>query len=336
MAKRAEQGRFGMRDLAEMLRRMEVINKPLDREESEAMAKADALRVELGPEWKPENSSIAQNCIIVHPMATPAAVKKYKAYYDTVKGNVARMKNVFRFRLGKHTIKDSELREGRLDRRRLGRAHKTDRLFFRQREKQDKGISIGILLDESGSMSIAGPNPPTSDYNATKAQRALQVGILLSEALQGVPGVELEVYSFTTGGPRGDDTYFKYLYGKNNPKKEGLADFGRGRANYDYQAIATAVEQMEKWTTEENKLLVVVSDGAPCGTSRTGMDAQTATKQSVDLARKKGFEVLQIAIEDRMNSNSIYGPKNVIKFSDMTSLINDMRKFVTRLIRKVT
>lgn len=336
VAERMELGRFGMKDMIEMMRRMETVTEPLNKEESEAMAEADALRVEQGPKWQPERDSVAQNCLIVHPVVGPKQIEKYKSYHESVRGDIARMKQVFRFRLGTHKTKIAELREGRLDRRRLGRAMEKDaRLFYKTRTKTDKGIAIGLLLDESGSMGDASQKCRDGDYSS-KATKALQVGILMTEALMAVQGVELEVYSFTTGGDQGDDTYFKYLYGKNNPHKEAIANYESGRANYDYQAIMTATEQMKKWTTEDKKMLIVVSDGAPCGHMMSGMGAREATKASVDAARKQGFTVLQIAIQDFRGSEEMYGAKNVIKFTDMAELIANMRRFITRIVRDVS
>ena len=332
---RTKKGRFGLKDLIEMMRRMNTVNKPLDKEESESMARNEELRVEMGPRVKPEQTSIAQDCIIIHPTVSPEIVKKYKNYYECVKGDIARMRSVFRFRLGTHKMKVSELKEGRLDRRRLGRAMQTDRLFFKTRTKTDKGLAIGILIDESGSMGRASTKPRGAKEYAVKAENALKVGILLSEALMGVPGIELEIYSFTTCGDADTDTLFKYLYGKNNKKKESIANYGEGGGNYDYQAIQCAVEQLEKWTTQESKLLIVVSDGLPCGVGMCGTKARELVKKQVDATRKKGIDVLQIAIDDFDGSEGMYGQNHVIHFTQMPELINNMRKFVTRTVKKL-
>jgi len=242
------------------------------------------------------------------------------------------MRSVFRFRLGERKWKHSELREGRINRRMLGRATQTDRIFSKTYTKTDEGIAIGLLIDESGSMAYAQEHP-----SGSKASKALQVSILMAEALKGLAGVELEVYSFTT---KGRDTFFKYLYGGNNKQIEALGNYGAGDQNYDYQAIMTAVDQMEKHTTEKKKLLIVISDGAPCGLwymhGRQRMNARDATKAAVEAARKKGFTVIQVAIEDYKESEQMYGKKWVLHFTDMGKLIADMRKLVTRIIRSVT
>jgi nitric oxide reductase activation protein len=177
-------------------------------------------------------------------------------------------------------------------------------------------------------MSYANTTPSSS-----KASTALKMAVLMAEALKQVPGVELEVYSFTSCGSR--DTLFKYLYGGNNPKLEGLANYGSGSQNYDYQAIQVAAEQFKKYTTNENRLMIVLSDGAPCGHFR-GLTAFEATKMSVDTVRRQGIKVLQVAIEDYQGSSSIYGNKWVIKFTDIPQLVNEMRKMIVRVVRDAT
>jgi nitric oxide reductase activation protein len=330
---RSKRGRFTLAELKEMIRRMEVILTPMNLEESKSLAEMTELRVEMGPEFQPDPTSTPQKCIVTHPVVTPELRTKYKAYYESVRKEVARMRAVFRFRVGEKVHQRTELKEGQLNRRMLGKIMSSDRLFKQTTRHTDSGIAIGILLDESGSMGYA-PSIPSDRYGS-KAQRALQVGVLLAEALKGVRGVELELYSFTTCGDTRQDTKFEYLYGGNNTKMEAIANYGSGSANYDYQAIACAVEQMQRHTTEEKKLLVVVSDGAPCG-HWNGLDAREATKRSVDAARKQGFTVLQIAIEDYVNSEDMYGKQWCIKFSDMSRLIDDMRRFVVRVVKSVT
>lgn len=321
--------RFGIAEIVKMLKRMDTVNTPLNAAESEAIASAEELRVKLGPDWKPDQSSADKaSTIIVHPTVTDAGKKKYKAYYDSVKKEVARMRKALSFRIGQRTIRQTELREGQFNRRMLGRAMSTDRLFQKKTTITDPGVGIAVLLDESGSMSSA---PHTPQKRNTKAQRALQVGVLLIESLDRVPGVELELYSFTT---RDRNTYFKNLYGKDNKKKEAIADYGtRGAGNYDFAAIHTAQDLMHKNMRQDKKLLIVVSDGAPCG-SCNGRSARECTKIAVDQARKGGVDVLQIAIDDFEGSEYMYGDKNTIQFKDATTLIQDMSKFVRRVVKQ--
>jgi len=333
MEERMEAGRFSIQDLMDMLRRIDSISSPLNREESQEIARVDALRVELGPDWQPDKTTTPVSTVISHPVVTDRLRKKYKAYFESVRKDIARMRGALRFRVGTRKVKRTELREGKFNRRMLGRAMQTDRIFYSENEITDQGLAIAILLDESGSMSSIPPVPRTGNY-IPKSQRAMQIGVLLVESLTGLPKIELEVYSFTTGHSYATTT-FKYLYGRNNPKKEAIADYAPGASNYDYSAISTAVDQLKKYTVEETKLLVVISDGAPCG-SMGRYDAEECTKIAVDRARKDGVQVLQIAIEDHMNSDNMYGKQNVIKFTDMSDLVNNMRRFVTRIIRSVT
>jgi len=290
--------------------------------------------------------------VISHPQPTSALTAKYENYLALMQPHINRMKKVFSYRTGSRNFNITEQPNGRIDRRKLhmikeaqlkhranpGLKKRALRICKQEVTKSARGLSVGILLDESGSMGSCYDNPSMSSMG--KAEYAMCIGVLLHECLVGLPSIEHEIYSHTTGGwGRGggdNDTMFTYLYGKNNPHKHSIAAYDPGSGNYDYVAINCARHEMKKFCNPKfEKLLIVVSDGEPCG-HFGGMSATDATKLSVDQCRKDGFHVLQIAIDGVRNSDKMYGKENVVHFEDLPNLIVNMRKFMARLIRNIS
>ena len=329
--RRADDGRFGMRDLEKMVARGSEVTEATDADESSEMAKATEERIEFGDTWEPtgrdRSRGGSRRTVIVHPKVDKITRRRYQRIHGQIKNMVARMKQVFRFRLGTRDYKDTERVDGRLHRRQIAKAMSTDRLFYRKRSRTDKGIAICLLLDESGSMWSA-------DHDGAPAHRALQCAMLIAEALRGVAGIELEVYSYSSCGSDHRDCLIKYLYGRQNPHFEGICGYNHGVQNYDHIAIRTAGDLFKRNTQNANRMMIVLSDGAPAGAGYGGTEAMDMVKREVDALRKGGMKVMQVAIE-AFDSERMFG-KDVIRFLDVNSLVNQMRKLVTRIVRSNT
>jgi hypothetical protein len=328
--------RFSMVELQKMLDRVEKVSSPLDREESKELAKATEERIRFEDSWTPpmdypsDTPGPERRTLVIHPVPTKELQATYKTGVDAVRGQINRMRNVFRLRLGTRKYSENELVEGRLHRRRIGHAAVTDRVFQRKYTKVDRGISICLLLDESGSMGHV--------YNLTadggnRAEVALKVAILIAESLKKVPGVELEIYSYASCGTSDQDCLIKYLYGKCNPNTASIAGYREGAQNYDHMAIKTAGDLFVENTTNDNRLMIVLSDGAPCGYMYGGRAANAATRKEVEKLEKRGIYVLNVAIES-FASESMF--KNVIRFLDLPDLTRRMRQLITRIIKDAT
>lgn len=319
--------RFGLPEMHRMMDRFSTIRKPLDREEAAALDRAERERVTESECWQWDGS---RKTIIRHPVPDKLHRDKFDAAKALVRGHVAAMRSVFRLRLGQRNWRERERTSGRIDRRMLGRAAITNRVFYRSHTRSQPGISLCLLLDESGSMGSCRDASRVSASN--KAAVALQVGVLVVESLRTVPGVELEVYSHTSCGPNDNDCLVRYLFGKNNPAPASIGGYGDGDMNYDHQAILTASRLFQENTSNENRIMLVISDGCPNGTRYKGRRAIKATRDAVDSVRRKGIQLLAVAIED-YHSEEIYGARHVVHFTELGQLVADMRKLVTRIIR---
>jgi len=319
-------GRFGILDIARMLERLEGVDKPLDLDESKEYAKATEERLSFGADW--EHSDIPRRTVVVHPKPDGSAKKRYDAAFNAVRGMVARTKGLFQFRLGTRTFTQRERTEGRLDRMRLARATISERVFRTSYTREDKGIAVCLLLDESGSMGHA-------DSCGDSANIALRIGVLFAAALEKLPGVELEVYSHASCGENHKDCLIKCLYGKANPNLASIGGYSHGYQNYDSMAIAEVGKRFADSIDNENRLMIVLSDGQPAGYRYGGTSARRATRDAVRMVRKKyGIECVQVAIGGYSGCKDMFD--HVIAWSDFGKLLGNMRGLLMKVVRKYT
>ena len=157
--------------------------------------------------------------------------------------------------------------------------------------KDIRNMCIYINVDESGSME------------GTKCIAARECCITLYEALSGL-NVPIAVTGFTSEGDwsLGTDKSLQYHYVTFNTKRDDkykLAYIDAYRNNYDFVAISEAAAELKK-RSEKHKIMIVLSDGAPCMLHRRNeknMDPEAATKKAIDEARSDGIDVIGIAIE---------------------------------------
>jgi hypothetical protein len=327
LKKRIKEGRFTLQDLKHMVDNLDLTRNCLTVGESFNLAQMENERWQLSQDWKPEGTSNPTRTFLIHPQVTEQRKSKYLRALQSIKNDIAAMQQAFRqIRVGKRDFSERELIEGRLDRKMLGKAAVTDKIFKRNYTKVETGIAIALLLDESGSMR-----------SSTKDSNCLKAAICMVEAVQKIQGIELEVYSFTSDYGNGVDTNrMQYLHGKDNPQLHSIGAYGEKMdGNFDYMALATANRLLKEKTQQKNKLIIIISDGAPCGCLGE-YDAETLVKKEVTKIRKSGTHVIQIAIEDRMNSEAMYGKENVLHFTDMSKLVVDMKRLFLRIIKSVS
>ena len=104
---------------------------------------------------------------------------------------------------------------------------------------------------------------------------------------------------------------------------------GGGRSNYDSVAIEMVGNEVIKNAQDQNKLMIVLSDGQPAGYEYGGQAAINATRLEVEALEKKGVAMFQIAIDAACPELMF---KNYVRFTDMDSMIPEMSKMLQKLI----
>lgn len=195
----------------------------------------------------------------------------------------------------------NEKLEGRLDIRSVGRLIMPqvgdgtyNRSVFKKKEPGLKlDVSVGILVDSSGSMS--GP----------KYVNACISAMALNELCQRALRVPSEIIGFThhcgSGCPQ--LLVHKPFSTKAISKDKLASTMGSATVNLsgnsDAEAVMFAVERLRKQTTAR-KVLIVLSDGAPADSKHHSMsDAYDNLKKIISLVRKAGdVELYGIGIAD--------------------------------------
>jgi hypothetical protein len=327
--KTRDDGRFGLADVERVLNGLSTIRRTLNADETKTLKRLEAEEVTFtdarGDAWDWGGTRKTE---ISYPRAEPDAQARYEAARLDVRQHVAAMRSAFASRLARRVHHERDAAHGRLDRRRLARATISDRIFRRTHVRPVPGLGICLLLDESGSMNYGNPS---------RAHVALRVAVLVIEALRGVPGIELEVYAHTSCGDDNQDCLVRPLYGKRNQNHRAVGSYCAGAMgnNYDHQAIRTVAKLFRESTTHQNRWLLVVSDGAPNGVNYSGKPAIQATKEAVQQIRLQGIKVFNVAIAD-YRSEAIFGTDHVVKFTDLHKLVENMRRLIFRIVRRVS
>lgn len=212
-------------------------------------------------------------------------------------------------------------RNGRIDRRRLGRlSYGEPRVFIKPNAAAPRRVSVGVLLDASGSM-LAPPAEVGLDgelkYSALppKVEIAAQVGRDLAGAIESLDWCRGMVSAHTTtGGP-----IIVPLWKSGEPT-EWMDDIlvMPHAGNEDGFAIGFMAEDLlEGLKRDEKALLIVVSDGAPAYGG-----SENHVRSTVDAYRKRGVRIVSVSLEGSMNSatqNHMYGANEVVPYSHSVS-----------------
>lgn len=322
---KCQERRFGLQDLQRIQQTLSKIQEALTKDESEQLSQLNQENKTFAENWSwgQERRTEVETC-----QADQDAIRlRYDEAYQIVSDHVRALREVFRIPANERSTIERDLTRGRPDPRRLAKARITGRVFQRVVQQQRSGrLAICLLLDESGSME--------EGYPIKKSDVALQIAVLMAESLKNAPGVELEIYSHTSGSDQ-KNCLVRHLYGKHNRDRYAIGCYASDTManNYDHQAISTVAKLFRESTNYRNRWLIVVSDGFPNGAQYQGQRAVKATAEVVAQVRKQGIHVLNIAIDD-VKSEVIFGKDHILKFTDLGALVPNIRKLLVRLFRK--
>jgi hypothetical protein len=314
--------RFGVLDLERML---ESSTSPRTTEKALEASSIEAGASETGLPGDAWNWGKTRRTVIEYPRATDADQARYKPAVGQVRPHIAAMRAVFQGRPAERRWQERERRTGRIDGRRLARPLFSDRIFKQTRTRPARKIAVGLLLDESGSMGRG---------SGSRTDRALQACAMVVEALRTDPAIELEVYAHSSCGEESADCLVRYLFGRKNHDAGTIGSYVARHMNYDHQALLTAARLFQENTTSNTRILLVLSDGMPEGTDYGGAPAVRATQDAVQAVRRRGIDVLSVAIAD-MRNEEIYGKEHVVKFTSLEAIVPGVRAVVTKIMRRL-
>ncbi len=182
-------------------------------------------------------------------------------------------------------------------------------------------ISVGLLLDESGSMSCG-----------DRSTYARAAAIILYDFCQAL-NIPIMVYGHSTGWGSGVDLYsYAEFDSIDRDDKYRLMDISARGSNRDGAALRFVAEQLSK-RTEEVRILILVSDGQPAAYGYSGTAAEEDLRGIKQEYRRKGILFVAAAIgDDKQNIERIYGD-SFLDITDLNQLPVKLTAVIKRFIR---
>jgi nitric oxide reductase activation protein len=258
---------------------------------------ASELEIENTRELKiPELGNRKTEIMTLHPLENEQTRAQYT---PPLRGLVSKMRTAFFFRPVAQQWTTRLQRTGAIDDDELWRAgpslgkERDFRVFQQHNIESSPDTSITLLLDISGSM------------NGEKMRTAIQAAAIMHEVLKTTPGVRVRVRAHTGDVPpaTGDQSIIYKVWENGEPvSRLGIPITVRHGNNYDGYAIGWCVTEMLRHAKpEEQRILIVLSDGLPHGRGYGGEEAMQHVKTVQKWARQKGVDVIQIAIDPNMD-----------------------------------
>jgi len=258
------------------------------------------------------------------PEITIQRPAKYNAqWYTPPKASlVARMKSAFFFRKAAPSWSERLLKAGAIDDEELWRVADNDfRVFERRVVEESPDTQVTMLIDLSRSMS--GDNTENAQAMAT----------VMLECLRLMKGVSVRIRGHRTEG--NGCGVFRIWEPGDPMQRLALITELNGGSNYDGYAIDwCANELVEVAKSNEDKVLIVLSDGRPNGHAEYygGEPAMDHVRRVVEHYERQGVTTIQIAIDPAVGANiQAHMFRHFIPFIDGDKLPGQLTNMLIKL-----
>ena len=257
-------------------------------------------------------------------MSSAISKRRYTNAKDSVKIQINKLKKKIDLygNMQKLTIRNQK--RGRLDKRLL---HKipmgmTD-LFRADIVNEDKPLDICLLVDESGSMG---------SYTMEKARMS---AIALKEALADNSKINLWVYGHTADQAYGKETNMTEYWSPTMKDRPFAMGSMKAKAeNRDGNAIIASAERVSSESDNVGqKLMIVMSDGAPSADGYRGWDAINHTAKCVKHVETKGWNIIQVGFDGCSEGMMEKQFTNYIRVDDTDKLGDSLSKIIRKVVR---
>jgi nitric oxide reductase activation protein len=245
---------------------------------------------------------------------------------------ISRIREALQFQSTKRTGEVYGLRDGDLDE---GSLHKlrydSEHIWSQKTVSQLPDVAVGILVDQSGSMS-----------SGHKIDQARDMCIILSEAVRKVSGVHLHIYGHTANQHGNADlTLFEHHSSVLGAENADLGALGNIRAysnNYDGYAIKETAKLLDQ-DPAKRKYLFVIADGLPHGQGYSGDEAEKHVTSVCSFVRTRlkiptyAFAV-GVPTYERDSFESQYGKNNVLFLSRVQQCLPQITRFLRNALQR--
>ena len=265
------------------------------------------------------------------------ATQEYKRVQLSRSKQIRVLQNAFAFRNNRNDRENHGFKSGSLDLNGLHKLAIGDISVFDIKESpKNKKVTIGILLDQSGSM-----NNTTADGSLRYIQ-AREVVITLVEALRTTKGVELVIYGHSADIENTHDLDM-FPYQDKACKQSNLEHLASAMyqvENADGFAIKYIADRMianNPINKDSIHTLFILTDGRPCARNYNDEQAQSHTLSVVKEVIKRGQKVFAIGIDNAFSDDTgdrTFGKNNYIVIKDIQSSVNILAREIKKLLSK--
>jgi nitric oxide reductase activation protein len=216
-------------------------------------------------------------------------------------------------------------KRGKIDKRMLHRIPmgRMD-LFKADLIKEDKPLDVCLLVDESGSMG---------HMTMSKARMA---AISLKEALSDNPMLNLWVFGHTAdSSSRGVTEMTEYWSPSMKDRPMAMGAMRAKYENRDGSAIVASADRVKRQAHNPatNKLMIVLSDGAPSAAGYRGHTAYNHTASCVKHCEARGWNVIQVGFAGSTEYIMKQCFTNYIYVDDTDTLGDKVSKIIRKVIK---
>ena len=319
-----------MDNFAESL--MKSLMNPTDGDDSDSFAEdfeefkedmEEKPPMKMKHDFSKEGERIDGNIKFIKADSNKDRYKKELSKIDTCKASV--LANLFARKCKDYQFSMKSMRSGRLDTNKIAEAaQNVATVYERFGQVTTNKLNIGVLIDESGSMS------------GNKIERARQAAIFINEVFKNIPDARLYMYGHTAdgggGGTTGDCIIRIYKEHGKGSDPHALGSAAARHNNRDGDAIYACARKIRSMN-DDPCLLFVLSDGAPYANNYSGQMAIEDTRKKVTMSQALGFQVIQIAIDYEVPSADMFD--YYIEMTDIKNLPMDLIKYVSKKVDKL-
>lgn len=243
-------------------------------------------------------------------------MERYLESLGRVKRYVPAIAKIMKGHCREYKLIHRSMRSGVLDTNKLVEAVQgVPAVYLREGAVHTDKIAVGVLIDESGSMS------------GLRIQAARDAAILINEALSTQPNVELFIYGHSGDMRYSMATEMSIYREKGFTPKYALGSVSAKCENRDGVAIIETAKRIRK-QTKNPVILFILSDGAPAAHGYGGSTAMEHVRKCVQQAENLGFSVIQVCINHCYDPSKMF--KNYVILEDMGTLAFELSKAIKK------
>lgn len=256
----------------------------------------------------------------------------YKEVVSSHRSEIKSIQSSLQFRSNLCKLQSFGHRSGDIDENSLFKIRMNDdRVMTKTDVVSSKNIAICLLVDESGSMGAG-----------NRVTYAREMAVVLAESLKGMEGISVSIYGHTAeeyiGGSYCNGVVIREYLSPRQRDAASCMEINARSQNHDSYAILHTANLFNKdYDSYDRKIMFVVSDGEPAGTSYGGKQARDHMLQVSKACEKRRVEVYGIGVDNAYSESAgeqMYGKDRFVILKDVKSSLGIITRFIRQIAMK--